>query len=209
MPKEEVKEEKPKVILEAVAEEPAATVEDLAKAPEGVVVSPPVEVMMPIEVTKVEGGSGKWIWVWAVVGLLLGIGVGAGVGFLVWGNKKEAVVVQPAGKVEPTKADVKATPTPTVAVEVKRSELKVQVLNGSGVKGEAAKAKSLLENLGYKDVATGNADRNDYEATEVTAAKDEYWKTVRADLGSKYEVASKSGTAQLGEFDVVVILGGV
>lgn len=208
MPKD--KEEKPKVILEAVAEESAATVEDLVKVPEeSVVVPPPPEVTMPVEITKVEGGGGKWTWVWAVVGLLLGIGVGAVLGFLVWGNKKEAVVVQPAAKAEPTKSADRPTLTPTAVVEVKRSDLKVKVLNGSGIKGAAGVVKELLESLGYKNVATANADGDDYEATEVTAAKGEYWEKVKADLESKYEVASKSGTAQLGEFDVVVILGGV
>jgi len=189
--------DKPKVMLDAVVEEvPAATVEQLVNVP---------EVTMPVEVTRVEGGSGKWTWVWAVVGLVLGIAVGGGAGYMIWGNKQETNVVPQVQKAEPTKV----VPTPTAAAEVKRSELKVKVLNGSVVGGAAGKAKGLLESLGYKDVATGNADRSNYTQTEVTAVKDAYWQTVKTDLGSKYEVASESGKAELGEFDVVVILGGI
>ncbi|TSC85705.1 MAG: cell envelope-related function transcriptional attenuator [Microgenomates group bacterium Gr01-1014_16] len=195
MPEE--KTDKPKVMLDAVVEEPAATVEELVRVP---------EVTMPVEVIKVEGGNGKWTWVWAIVGLLLGIAVGGGGGYVIWGNKKEIAVVKPAVVAGPTKSP---GVTPTLAVEVKRSELKVKVLNGSGVRGEAAKAKELLESLGYPEVVTGNADKDDYEQTEVTVAKDEYWGAVRADLETKYTVSAKPGTADLGGFDVVIILGGV
>lgn len=202
MPEEKEQTDKPKVILEAVAEEPqpvqpAATVEELVKVP---------EVTMPVEVTRVEGGGGKWTWVWAVVGLVLGIAVGGGGGYMIWGSKKdEAAAPKSVVKVEPTKV----VPTPTVAAETKRSDLKVKILNGSGVRGEAGKAKALLEGLGYGDVATGNADKDDYSQTEVSAAKDEYWEVVKADLGSKYQVSAKVGAAVLDGFDAVVILGGI
>lgn len=208
------KNEKPRIMLKVEPEEPVvtepATVEDLARVSETVAAAAGTpEVSIPVEVTKVEGGGGKWIWVWAGVGLLLGIAVGGGAGYMIWGNKRESVVVGAVGRVELPAAEDKTGPTPTVAMEVKRSELKVKVLNGSGVKGEAAKAKALLEGLGYKDVVTGNADRDDYEQTEVTAAKDEYGRTVKADLESKYTVSLKGGTADLGEFDAVITLGGI
>jgi len=197
-----------KVILEAVAEEPvvaSATVGDLVSVPETVVSPPPAGVMMPVEVTKVESGGGKLGWAATFLALLVGIAVGAGVGYLIWGSKKEAVVAKPAIVAEPTK-------TSTPAVEVKRSELKVKVLNGSGVKGAAGIAKDLLESLGYKNVATGNADRNDYEGTSVAvkAGKKAVWEVVKTDLGSKYTVDGEMGVLGEGEgFDAVIILGGV
>lgn len=202
MPEE--KTDRPKVMLEAVAEEPAVTrVEELAKVEETPVVS------MPIEVTRVENG-GKWTWVWAVVGLLLGMAVGGGGGYVAWGMKKGDVAARPT----PTKTVNKIVPTPTVEmkVEIKRSELVVQVLNGSGVRGEAAKAKDFLEGLGYKDVATGNADRDDYEGTSVAVKKGKkaVWETVKADVGSKYEVSEEMGELpDSSEYDAVVTLGGV
>ncbi|MBI2008398.1 LytR C-terminal domain-containing protein [Candidatus Amesbacteria bacterium] len=212
--------EKPKVILEAVAEEAAeqvggeqsavaAGVEELARVSETAAVPVPAGVSWPVEVTKVERGNGKWVGVWAVVGLLLGIGVGGGAGYVIWGSKKQLEMSVPVRKTEPTET---LSPTPGVMVEVKRSELKVKVLNGSGVIGAAGRTKELLESLGYKDVATGNADRDDYEVTTVAVkvGQKAVWETVKADLENKYSVDGEMGKLEGGnEFDAVITLGGI
>jgi anionic cell wall polymer biosynthesis LytR-Cps2A-Psr (LCP) family protein len=43
----------------------------------------------------------------------------------------------------------------------------VEVLNGTGATGLAGRTADLLRGFGYDVIAIGNADRNDYEATEV------------------------------------------
>lgn len=48
-------------------------------------------------------------------------------------------------------------------------EIRVEVLNGSGLPGLASQMAALLENEGYQVVRTGNAERTDYRQTEVIA----------------------------------------
>ena len=52
---------------------------------------------------------------------------------------------------------------------VKPAQVQVEVLNGSGVEGLAAKAAALLEREGFAVVRTGNADHFNYTVTEVIA----------------------------------------
>src|SRR3989344_2815627 len=54
------------------------------------------------------------------------------------------------------------TPEPTVASNMKKSELKIQVLNGTGIAGEASLLKTKLTALGFTDVTAGNADAETY-----------------------------------------------
>lgn len=48
-------------------------------------------------------------------------------------------------------------------------EVRVEVLNGSGVEGLAAEIAGLLEREGFQVVSTGNADHFNYTATQVIA----------------------------------------
>jgi len=101
-----------------------------------------------------------------------------------------------------------STPSPTPSIE--RSDLTVQVLNGSGVSGAAGVAKDYLEGLGYEDVETGNASLYDYEETEVSIKEDveEYLDMIIEDLSDEYEVATDSGVLdEDGDFDVEIIIG--
>jgi LCP family protein required for cell wall assembly len=71
--------------------------------------------------------------------------------------------------------DVPASTTPTTApssaapsvAAVDPSAVKVQVLNGSGTPGLAAKAAASLTSAGYTVVGTGNADTSSYTQTQV------------------------------------------
>lgn len=56
-------------------------------------------------------------------------------------------------------------PTPTKAIAKK--DLKIKVLNGSGVRGKAGEVKDMLKEMGYDDIVVGNADSFDYQKTEV------------------------------------------
>ena len=58
------------------------------------------------------------------------------------------------------------TPTPTPPV-VAKSELSVEVQNGTGTPGQAATVKGLMEGIKYTSITTSNADNTDHEQTEV------------------------------------------
>lgn len=60
-----------------------------------------------------------------------------------------------------------ATPSSTPA-PIKRAEIKIQILNGTGVTGEASYLQKQLEALGYEEITAGNASSSDETETTVT-----------------------------------------
>lgn len=57
---------------------------------------------------------------------------------------------------------------PEETEEIKRDEITIKVLNGTGISGEASYLQGKLGALGYSDIETGNATSQDNEATSVT-----------------------------------------
>ena len=76
--------------------------------------------------------------------------------------KKNVVVVTPT----------LAPPSPTPTPNFKKEEVKIKVLNGSGVKGKATEMKEILRKKGYVEVLTDNADNFDYLITEIQVKSD-------------------------------------
>jgi len=94
--------------------------------------------------------------------------------------------------------------------EIKREELKIQVLNGSGIAGAAGKAADFLESLGYKDVKTGNAEKSDYENVylSIKKEKESYKELLIGDLEKEYTLSDETETLEASSsYDVVIILG--
>lgn len=60
------------------------------------------------------------------------------------------------------------TEAPTPTLSVSKEDLKVQVLNGTGVPGEAAFLQKEMEKLGFKSIEAANADSKDHTKTEVS-----------------------------------------
>lgn len=101
-----------------------------------------------------------------------------------------------------------AEPTPTEVLSV--AELKIQVLNGSGVAGKANKAKEYLEGLGYENIEIGNAGSFDYRKTvlSIKSGREIYKNRLIADLSSEYSLSEKIKTIDgLGSFDVTIVVG--
>jgi len=103
------------------------------------------------------------------------------------------------------------TPSPTIIpvedIASRAASLSVMVLNGTNTAGEAGKAAVKLKAGGFKDVKTGNADRTDYEYTQIILREEnerliEY---VHEKLGlENLEVKDASPEAKT---DVTVIIG--
>lgn len=70
--------------------------------------------------------------------------------------------------ITPTVVPLTPTPTPNF----KREDVKIKILNGSGVKGKATEIKEILRKKGYVEVLTDNADNFDYKITEIQVKKD-------------------------------------
>jgi len=104
------------------------------------------------------------------------------------------------------------TSTPTQAPEVERSDIKIQVLNGSGKEGAAGDFASILEDLGYEDPETDNADNYDYEDITIqvkdTDEGEAIYDLLKEDLEDEdYIVNDLETLDEDSEFDVVIIVG--
>jgi len=91
-----------------------------------------------------------------------------------------------------------------------RSALNVEVQNGSGEAGVAAKGSDTLKGLGYKVVATGNADNFDYQdvTIQVKSTKSNYLALLKKDLGFSYTIGTTSADlASSSTADALVIIG--
>ena len=124
-----------------------------------------VENMMPPQPVR-QGGkkSGKWIPV--VILLLIAIGV---VGwFLLKGGSEVASTPTPTPFVEETLPVETVAPSPSVSPAVDKTDVKVEILNGTGIAGEAALLQKELKALGYTNLSVGNSSQQDVTSTKVT-----------------------------------------
>jgi hypothetical protein len=148
--------------------------------------------------------------------LLIGLGilvlVATFIGAIYLYSKKDSEdspsLVEPVAS-QPTPIESLPEPTPTPSLD--RTELKIKILNGSGISGLAGKAKDLLEAKGYEEIATGNADSFDYEETTVQIKEDKiaFLDLLVEDLSEDYLVSTDISETleEESDFDAIVILG--
>lgn len=101
-------------------------------------------------------------------------------------------------------------PTPTIDTTLKRTDLTLlSVQNGTDKAGYAKEIATFLEIKGYKNIDKANADRDDYQKTEVRIKeeKKKYLPLLLADLQSKFSTPQIASLAAESKFDLVVILG--
>lgn len=103
-----------------------------------------------------------------------------------------------------------AEPTPTV-VPIDKTQFKIKVLNGSGIAGEAAKAKDLLESAGFTVLSVGNAGSQNNTDTTIEAkdtVKDTFMAAFKETLGKNYKLGEVKTLAAVDPADIIVTLGG-
>lgn len=154
-------------------------------------------------------GSGKGVLL--IIGILAILLVG---GFFL--NQKfnllpgSGETAQP--KVSPTPLP---SPSPTPEPTLIRSEWSFEVLNGSGVTGQAKKIADEIKALGYEVVKTGNADKSSYASTQILAKKElleggvsgTKIDLVIADLKDVIKIASVAGELTEGTASARIIIG--
>jgi len=145
-------------------------------------------------------GSNKGIFIVIAVIVIL---LGGGIWFLLSGGDEEPI----SEDISPTPVEEEA-PTPT-QVELNKSEVRIEVLNGTSISGEASKLETVLSELGYSDIEVGNADSSDNEATEVnfsSSVTDNIKEEIVSELESIYADVSVKDSF-LDELDVRIIIG--
>lgn len=171
---------------------------------DSVQVIPPQNTSFSVE-PRQKGGNAKWLVIFILL-LILG-----GVGIFFFTKSSEEEIPTPTPTFSTTPIVVRdATSTPTSSpVAIKRSEVAIEIKNGTGITGEAAFLKEKLVALGYSDIKAGNAETTDNTVTQVTflktlaqSAQDE----IKKELEKIYtEVTVKQVTSQTSE--VIVVTG--
>lgn len=86
----------------------------------------------------------------------------------------------------------------------------VQILNGSGIEGEASKLQSELHQKGFTIEKTGNADNYDYEDTIVKTKKSVDEKTIsllNKELKTNHIVGKSELLEDYTDVDIIIIIG--
>ncbi len=137
-----------------------------------------------------------------IVVVLLGI-----LGYFIF--KDRELVLSPE-ELTPTPIEERATPTSTpMPKPVNKDEIKIEVLNGTGIGGQAAFLQGELEGLGYSDIEVGNADTQDNSETEVIferSVADEVKEEITEILEELYKDVDVT-TSSLDGFDIQIIAG--
>lgn len=162
---------------------------------------------MPIRNFSLEGSNNpnplRWLLILMLVLITAGATAWGGYYFLTKSTNSPASTnqVSPTPLISPT---VEPTPAP-----VSLESLKIEILNGSGVPGEAGRVETLLKAAGFGDAQTGNADSYDYETTEINvglSVTDEAKQTLTRALEA-YELDPITVSSGSAEFDISIIVG--
>jgi hypothetical protein len=102
-------------------------------------------------------------------------------------------------------------PTQAEPVAITPAIYKVQILNGTGIKGEALHVEALMEKLGFTTFGTGNADVYTYTNTEVKIKEglpDALFEVVKQAIGGEYTtLRSKDVLTSNYAYDIQIISG--
>lgn len=149
------------------------------------------------------------IFIMVIVGFIV-FGIALGLISIIGNNKSNLIPFFAGPTTTPTPTLVPTmTPTPTIDPNLKRSNIKISVQNGSGKTGYAKEVALYLENKGYKNVAKGNADKDDYENTliRIKNTTKNYLPLLLQDITEKFSTPKVESLGDDDKYDVIIILG--
>jgi hypothetical protein len=178
------------------------------------------EEVKPTETTEGKPESDKipaWIIILAFFGgLALGAGLIGGIFYYRSSVSKTLSEVTPTPEEQtiPTEAETSsaspsASPKASPGAKNDFSKYSLQILNGSGISGEAGRVDALLEKAGFTKTTTGNAKAYDYEETEVAikaSLPDTVYEAISSAL-STYELKKADPLSSSSSYDVVITVG--
>ncbi|OGH14935.1 MAG: hypothetical protein A2860_01890 [Candidatus Levybacteria bacterium RIFCSPHIGHO2_01_FULL_37_33] len=123
-----------------------------------------------------------------------------------WFKKSESLSPKPTSVATPSTT---SQPSPTAEPLMDKSTIKIKILNGSGIEGQAGKLSDLLEEAGYNNVSIGNTDNLEQRTTIV------YNKLLSKDMLDSITEAIKNGfpdptlqeASQSAEYDILITTG--
>ncbi len=147
----------------------------------------------------------------SIVGILVLIGGVYAAKYFIDKSNKENKQPPTSGQTTPIPPPTtpKPTPVPTPEPEIDLSTLKVKVLNGSGIKGEASRASSMLKDMGFEDIKVGNADNFEYIETEISYKPDyeNLIEKISQEADGKYDIVKGEELKETNKYDLIITLG--
>lgn len=107
-------------------------------------------------------------------------------------------------------AEISPSPTTEVTPTPEKPDVSgyvVQVLNGSGVTGEAARIKTLLVADGFVTVDTGNATATTEATIKSKATVPESVVSIVSDAIKDYLIGSPSALTATDKYDLIIVVG--
>src|SRR3990167_4591536 len=111
----------------------------------------------------------------------------------------------PENRQESNDSKTPVTPTPSGS-EVDKTTISLQILNGNSLWGSAAKAKTILEEAGFKVASIGNASSQNYPETKIyyqTSKKAEA-ELVKQALEKNYQGVLEENNQLASQFQVLI-----
>ncbi|MDP3917817.1 MAG: LytR C-terminal domain-containing protein [Candidatus Woesebacteria bacterium] len=157
--------------------------------------------------TKSKSSSSKWVIIF--IGLLI-LGV-AGIFFFTKSSSEAIPSPTPSFGVVPIEENMEeSTPLPTTSPEpINKEKVSIEVLNGTGISGEAKLLSDKLKALGYSNITAGNASSTDNTEATVTFSKTLSQSTqdeIKKELDSFYKTVNVK-TSSTQKSDIVVVTG--
>lgn len=166
-------------------------------------VNPPQSTNLSVD-SQSKKGKSKWLLIF--IGLLI-LG-GAGIFFFTRPTGNEEVIPTPF--YEDTTIEDNVVDLPTASPEaVVKTDISIEIQNGTGIPGEAAYLQEKLKVLGYSDIEAGNASSTDNTDTTVTFLKATP-QTVQDEIKKELEKIYKTvivKTATTQKVNVLVVTG--
>lgn len=103
--------------------------------------------------------------------------------------------------------DLEAT---SEAQDSNKVDITIQILNGSGIAGQAQIVKNSLTSLNYSQIEVGNAKNQDAQSTKVTYSKEvpqSYILEIKAELEKLLRGVETKATEEEQEFDIIITTG--
>lgn len=108
-----------------------------------------------------------------------------------------------------TKEEPTSTPIPT-EIPVDKENVSIQILNGTGIAGEATYLQGKLRSLDYTEIEVGNAESQDNETTTVTFSstlQEEIVDEITEELEKVYNKVTVKTSSSLEDDEIEIIVG--
>lgn len=104
---------------------------------------------------------------------------------------------------------ITSQPSPTTKPLTDKSAIKIQILNGSGIEGQAGKLSDLLKGVGYSNITIGNTENLEQRTTIIynKLLPKEMLSNIKDSIKNDFPDPTLEEASEAGEFDILITTG--